>query len=85
MKADQPRFLVLTCGHALQHPDHDLAEGGATLSGAAFGVLGPVEVVHLEVGFVVALGVALGIAGTWLLTIAGWGGHGSSCMDRALV
>ena len=55
VKADQPCFLVLTGGHVLQHSDHDLAEGGATFAGTASGVLGPVEVVHLEVCFVLAL------------------------------
>ena len=69
MEADRLRFLVFTGGHVLKHPDQDFAEGGAAFAATAFGVLGPVEVVHLEVGFSLALGVALGIAGTRFWTI----------------
>ena len=85
MEADQAGLLVLTGGHVLQYSYYDLAEGGATFAGTALGVLGPVEVVHLEVSFVLALGVALGIAGAWLWAVAGWCAHGSPPMvNRSL-
>ena len=85
MKADQPGFLVLTGGHVLQHPDHDLAEGGTTLAAAALGLLGPVEVVHLKVGFVLALGVAFGKAGTGFWAVAYPLAHDSPPLVRPLI
>jgi len=77
VKGDQPAFLVFAGGHVLKHLYQDLPEGGATLAAAALSVLGPVEVVHFGVGLVLALGVALGIAGAGFRTVADGCGHGA--------
>ena len=70
MKRDQPALLVLTGGQVLQHPHQDLAEGAARLTGAAPGVVGPVEAVHFKAGLVLASGVSLDVAATRFLMVA---------------
>ena len=77
VEGNQPTLLVLASGHVFEHPHQDLPKGGATLAFASPGVLGPVEVVRFEVGLVLALGVALGVAGARLRAVADWRGHGS--------
>ena len=72
VEPDQPCFLLLAGGHVLQHFHEDLAEDGAAFAATALGVLGPVEVVHFEVGFVLTLRVALGIAAARFCTVADW-------------
>jgi len=70
VEGDEPAFLILAGDHVVQQFHQVLAKGGAGLAAAALGVLRPVEVVHLEVGRVLALGVALGIAAARFRAIA---------------
>jgi len=81
----QPPLLVIADGRVFQHPDQHLAESGATLAAAALGVLGPVEVLHFEEGFVLSLFVTLGIPSTGFRAVAYSLAHDRPSFVRPLV